>query len=284
MRVVFWDIETVAKKREELDALMPDDIKNPVLPYDLANPVVPNFEHGAMTDPVKLATWREKKVADFHSEHRAKVAKWTKDAESDRFKFYDRAALSATTCEVKLIGLRSVEIIPPSSPRAKQKEKVETFILCSEKIDGELAKEYGVVCFQDEARMLSQFWDMVHSWRTREGAFLMTGWNSNRFDIRIVRLRSAARRIRIKVPILGASGYPVADLWKDLMQDYACGDKQTYTSIGEAAKCLGIPGKKTDGGQFGKLWETDKRAALAYLRDDDLRLNEAIGRLLIPAF
>lgn len=284
MRVVFWDIETVAKPREQLDALLPEELKNPVLPYELANPVVPNFEHGGLKDPNKLAEWREKKVADFHAGVKSDIQKWNADIEKQKYKFYDRAALDPLTCEVKLIGLRSVEIIPPTKAKQKPKEKVATFILCAEKIDPELAREFDVVCFQNERDTLTTFWEMVHKWKTHDGGFFMCGWHTSKFDVWVTRVRSAVHRIGIPVQILSHSGYPVREIWTDLHDEYACGNRSLYASINEAAQCLGIPPKAKNGGQFGKLWETDKKAALSYLRDDDLRLTEAIGRALLGVF
>lgn len=289
MRVVFWDIETKDKPRTELEALLPDDLANPVMPYDLANPVVPkhdSFEHKGMSDPDKLKAWRDKKVLEWHSDHKEKITKWHCGVAEDRDKFYRKAALDPLTGVVKLIGMRIVEIIPPQSPRAKQKEKVSTVILCAERIDSDLAREFDVTTFDSEKAMLAQFWGMVYDWRKGQdtSALMMAGWNSNKFDLRFTRLRALANRVKVRVPITGANGYAVPYLWTDLMQEYNSGDKQAYTKITNAAKCLGIEGKELDGSQFGRLWDEDRRAALSYLRDDDLRLTEELGRIILPCF
>lgn len=278
MRVIYWDIETIARPAAEIEAMMPEDVRNPRMPHDLESPVVPTFEHKGMKDGPAKEEWRQKKAAEFHAEHQAKVAKWVKKAEGKKQAWIDEGALDPLTGTIALIGLHSIRY---SHASGVTPEDDGSLILCAEKLPAKLAKQFGCMCFDGEKPMLENFWQYLHRTRCQDDGTIIAGFHSNNFDVRFAVVRSAVNRVRPKVPVVEGP-YINRKLWVDLHDYYACGKREIYASINEVARALNLPTKEKDGGSFGQMWKEDKAGALAYLRDDDLRLTREIGEAFLP--
>ena len=66
----------------------------------------------------------------------------------------------------------------------------------------------------------------------------------------------------------------------DLRDAWQLGDRQARGSLDVIAKHLGVGTKNGNGADFAKLWQTDRKQALAYLKNDlelTARVAEALG-------
>jgi hypothetical protein len=160
--------------------------------------------------------------------------------------------------------------------RAKQLEmaalSAETArILCI----GILREESGVGFIYDdnEAALLTRTWEELGSYHDDEVFVTFCG---TRFDWPMLIRRSYVLGIRIPgfVPLDGR--------WKnnrhtDVAELWSAGDRTCTISLDRLSRLCGLPGKSSNGSEFGKLWVTDRKAALSYL-ENDLRLTEALWR------
>lgn len=274
---IYYDIETVAKESDELEELMPSDIKNPKMPWDLEHVQIPDFQtmvHGNLKDPQKIQEWRDKKAAEFHSEHKAKIEKWNAKCMEDRMKFIDGAALSAGLCRIKLVGFRKDEfstifISEPCHWSDQEQEALD-----------DLAKELEVYPCADEKDMLSCAWTFMDKQTEDDIVARFVGIHSNRFDLPMMKRRSWVNRVHIPLPTMRGS-YANPELFCDLNEVWASGDKGVYDGMSKIAQALGIEAEKSGSGErFGELWKRDRIAAILY-NNQDLIITEKIGEVLL---
>lgn len=250
-----WDIETVPLPDDQLQALMPEELRNPQMPYELERPVMPTFENRALKDPVKIDEWHNGKVREWQTSCKAAIEKWRAATMEAQLKFIDRAPLSAATGSIALIGMRELESQAVTIYAATADHKLlkldehRTMILCG-----------------TEENLIRQFWGRVEHLRKNDFMPLI-GIHSNRFDLPFVVRRSCINRVRIPVPITSGA-YIDRSLWCDLHERWQCGDRQEMISVDNLAKALGTQPKSGKGDVFWKLWRDDKQAAVQYLCDD----------------
>jgi len=138
--------------------------------------------------------------------------------------------------------------------------------------------ETTIIAGADESDTLTQTWarmeDAVRGGRT------IVGFNSNRFDIPFLTRRSWALGVNIPDGIYGARGYVNQIAFMDLMDEWACGDRQSSIRLDTLARFLGVGEKNGTGAAFAELWEIDRPKALEYLRNDILITARVAARLI----
>ncbi len=164
-----------------------------------------------------------------------------------RKEWIGRAALSAVTGRVLAIGWR---------------QDGQTTILCEE----------------HEAAMLIQLWAFVEA-AAREHRTVI-GFNSNRFDIPFLTRRSWVLGVPVPSGVYGARGYVNPTAFLDLMDEWACGDRQSTISLDTLSRFLGVGAKNGEGKFFSQILEEDRAQALAYLENDILMTLRVAERLL----
>ena len=104
------------------------------------------------------------------------------------------------------------------------------------------------------------------------------GWNIFGFDLPFLIRRAWILGIKVPSSILDPmSRYPIPDRFVDGMKLWQAGNfKASYTSLSNALKAVGLPGKP-DGSEFAKMWLEDKKKALAY-NEDELRSQAQLYR------
>ncbi len=138
--------------------------------------------------------------------------------------------------------------------------------------------ETTIIGEDDEAETLRRVWEMVAA-AGREGRTVV-GFNSNRFDIPFMTRRSWALGVDVPSGVYGARGYVNGLAFLDLMDEWACGDRQATIKLDTLAKFLGCGQKNGSGAEFAGLWETDRPKALEYLRNDILITVKVAARLI----
>jgi len=158
----------------------------------------------------------------------------------------DKAALSAITGKILCIGLS------------------ENFNACVLDGDG------------DEASLLREFWSHLDSVKEETaGAFIAFGYNTHSFDLPMLCRRSWLNGITI--PAWIRRGRYFHDAFIDLREVWQLGDRNESTGgLNGLAKAFGCGEKLGSGKHFGKLWNEDREAALAYALQD-IALTEAIA-------
>ncbi len=158
-----------------------------------------------------------------------------------KLRWIDRAALSPMTGRVICIGIRDLD---------------DSFVC----MDGG----------GDEAELLRQWTALVQQYKGEQ----FVGFNIHGFDLPFLMRRSW----RLGVKPCFRPGVDLRRLsdWTDLRTVWQMGDKQAEGSLDSIAKFFGIGEKGGSGKDFAGLWESDRDAAMEYLRND-IRLTHAIG-------
>ena len=130
-----------------------------------------------------------------------------------------------------------------------------------------------------ESDLLDEFWNYYDSLNNTKGQGRWIGFSSNDFDWPFIIQRSFINAIKTSVRI-DHRGYLPRTL-VDLRKLWQCGNKQSLGKLDSIAKAMGFGGKTGNGADFAKLYETDKTAALDYLRKD-LELTDKIAVRLLP--
>lgn len=138
--------------------------------------------------------------------------------------------------------------------------------------------ETTIIGEDDEATTLRETWKRIEdAARDRRGVI---GFNSNRFDIPFLTRRSWALGVEVPSGLYGARGYVNQTVFIDLMDEWACGDRQASIKLDTLAKFLGCGEKNGSGAEFAGLWETDRPKAIEYLRNDILMTVRVAARLV----
>ena len=133
-----------------------------------------------------------------------------------------------------------------------------------------------VIGHDDEARTLREFWGRCRGEMGR--VHQLVGFNVGQFDLPFLFRRSWKHRV--PVPFGYRRGRYWSDQVVDLREDWQLGDRQARGSLGSIAHHLAVGEKTGDGKGFAKLWQEDRAAALAYLRNDvelTVKVAEAMG-------
>ncbi len=135
---------------------------------------------------------------------------------------------------------------------------------------------------QSEEHGLNTVWLILSDAITRRNARII-GFNIKGFDLPFMVRRSLALGIAVPPSIWrpreryawGENVVDLLDVWKGLVgyrSEESC-------SLASVLSELGLPQKTGSGADFGKLWETDKVAALAY-NAQDLECERALAERL----
>ena len=187
-----------------------------------------------------------------------KVAAKIAEAEaSQRRDFFDKAALDPLTGRVVAIGMLVYE---------------ERGAWSEERGMGE--GRCVIIGHDDEAQTLREFWHYTQAEMGRMNP--MIGFNIFGFDLPFLFRRSWKRRVPI--PFGLRRGRYWGDQLIDLRDTWQLGDRQARGSLDSIAKHLGVGAKNGDGKAFAELWQSDRKQAEAYLRNDlELTAKIALG-------
>ena len=217
------------------------DIETGPLPEAELEVMLPAFDPaevktGNLKDPAKIA----EKIAEAEANHRRD--------------FFDKAALDPLTGRVVAIGVMVFDARGEHGP------------------DFSKSGRFAIIGHDDEARMLREFWDATRGQMGRLNP--LVGFNIFGFDLPFLFRRSWKHRVPI--PLGLRRGRYWSDHLIDLRDGWQLGDRQARGSLDSIAKHLGVGAKNGDGKAFAELWQSDRKQAEAYLRNDiDLSANVA---------
>ena len=112
--------------------------------------------------------------------------------------------------------------------------------------------------------MLREFWELTRGEMGRMNP--LVGFNIFGFDLPFLFRRSWKQRVAI--PFGLRRGRYWGDQLIDLRDTWQLGDRQARGSLDSIAKHLGVGAKNGDGKAFAGLWQSDRKQAEAYLRND----------------
>lgn len=126
---------------------------------------------------------------------------------------------------------------------------------------------------------------LIDAWNEIEGfaEHVITGFNIKGFDLPFMVKRSWILGVKVPRRIYNPlkPKYPWHENIVDLLDVYRCGEWQGKTGgLNQVCRVLGIEPNPGDGKDFGKLWATDKKAALLY-NAGDLRVSALVAERLI---
>jgi len=176
----------------------------------------------------------------------AKIAEKIAEAEANhRRDFFDKAALDPLTGRVIAIGMLDIE-----------------------------TDKFFIIGHDDEARTLTEFWAATRGEMGRNNPLI--GFNIFGFDLPFLIRRSWKHRVSIPFGI--RRGRYWSDQVCDLRDCWQLGDRQARGSLDTIARHLGVgakcvphgpmAGKPITGADFAGLWQTDRKSAESYLRND----------------
>lgn len=169
------------------------------------------------------------------------------DVESKRTAWYERATLNAFQSKVWAIGYSDGE-----------KTRLE---------------HYEDPSAESESDLIARFYEAI------QGVDRLCGYNIFGFDIPYIIRRSYALGISVPAPLRQRKYW--ADKFIDLMDYWVLGthrvEQHNRISLGNFAKHLGFEGKNGKGSDYWRLYQTDRPAALDYLRRDVELLTEIWG-------
>lgn len=258
---ILLDIETVSLPLADLEAVMPDHIRNPQLPEYLKIPDPPDLTKCPKYsgDTVKQEAW----IAEAKSKHEIKLAIeekvfWDK-AKEQRVAFIEKAALDPRTATVKLIGLRDTLT-------------GETTIMAHEPrndFDQALA-ELGVDVRATEKGILESFFALLISSMeasVADNENILCGYYIKEFDLPFLHKRAWANRIPQR-PIYRKGRYWSSEI-VDLYEEWGFGERYVASGgLDGLARFLGVPTKTGTGFAFGELYAKDPSEGVAYLVND----------------
>lgn len=234
--MIVWDIETEALPLDQIEHFLPPfELPAELPPFDPST-----VKYGNVKDEAK----RAEKLKEAISAHEATKARWPEQvAEAKKLHvdgFLEKAALSATTARVLVIGYYSVE---------KDKVVID---------DGK----------GDESKLIVNFWKQYQTCRAAPKK--MVGLNIFDFDLPFLMRRSWMLDIDVPATIRNSGRY-FDNVFIDLRREWLCGQQfnSCPSNFDAIAKALGTPGKNgQSGADFARLWHEDRNAAIEYLSQD----------------
>lgn len=212
------------------------DIETGPLPEAELEAMLPAFDPaevktGNLKDPAKIAD----KIAEAEANHRRD--------------FFDKAALDPLTGRVVAIGVKvfdaSGEVLADGHQYFSN-------------------GRFSIIGHDDEARTLREFWDATRGQMGRLNPLI--GFNIFGFDLPFLFRRSWKHRVAI--PFGLRRGRYWSDQLVDLRDVWQLGDRQARGSLDSIAKHFDVGSKNGDGKAFAELWQSDRKSAEAYLRND----------------
>jgi hypothetical protein len=170
-------------------------------------------------------------------------AKIAESEASHKDDFIKRAALSAITGRVLAVGIRNGEA-------------------------------FDIVHGSDEISILRHFWEVYENNHLHGFA----GFNIFGFDLPFMVRRSW--KLGVTIPASVREGRYWGRFFHDLMDAWCLGNREQRASLDSICKHLGIGCKSGSGADFAALYETDQKAALAYL-ENDLLLTAKLAAVLL---
>lgn len=123
----------------------------------------------------------------------------------------------------------------------------------------------------DESQLIRDIWNHLE---LRDGNEQFVTFCGHRFDFPFIMRRSIALGVPVPVWFPRDGRFP-RHAFCDLAELWQCGDRAESISLDRLSCLCGLPGKNGSGADFARLWGTDRKAALGYLRRD-LELTLAI--------
>ena len=208
---------------------------------------------GNLKDPAKIA----EKIAEAEANHRRD--------------YFDKAALDPLTGRVVAIG---VMVFDASGEAGPDFSKFDSAAQPSPGLrppspvpTGEGQRKGGrfsIIGHDDEARTLREFWETTRGEMGRLNP--LVGFNIFGFDLPFLFRRSWKHRLAI--PFGLRRGRYWSDQLVDLRDVWQLGDRQARGSLDSIAKHFDVGAKNGDGKAFAELWQSDRKQAEAYLRND----------------
>jgi hypothetical protein len=212
------------------------------LVFDIEAGPLPETELAAMMpafDPAEVKTGNLKDPA--------KIVEKIAEAEaSHRRDFTERAALDPLTGRVVAIGVMAYEARGEQPPPFGK------------------GGRFSIIGHVDEAQTLREFWELTRGEMGRTNP--MIGFNIFGFDLPFLFRRSWKHRVA--VPFGLRRGRYWGDQLIDLRDYWQLGDRQARGSLDSIAKHLGVGAKNGEGKAFAELWQSNRKQAEAYLRND----------------
>lgn len=216
-------------------------------------PLFFDIETGPLSDEQLQAVYHEKTLEEFSAtcDKRWKpdtvAVKYEEYKASDWSKFVGKAALSATTGRVLLIGVLH-------------------------------ADKFLCIGRDDEKTNLEEFWGLIDTAIASKQR--MIGHNSNSFDLPFLVRRSWL--LGVPMPREIRHGRYWNPLFLDTMEAWSFGARE-YTSLNDIGRFFGVGQKSTEGGvsgaQFAKFWHgtPEQRQLAVDYNEQDLRMTAAIA-------
>ena len=240
--ITVFDIETQPLPEDELRKWLPefDEGKYPVPAFDASE-----VKLGNLKDEAKKTAKIEEEFLKFKSRYEQAVEARRVARDNHYTDFHSRAALSAVTGRVVVIGL------------------------CAE--DGTCS----VIHEDTESRILRQFWALFRQHevsRQKTGRSCLAGVNIFSFDLPFLVRRSWMLQVTVPRGVVDltsrwANWSPV---FVDLRRVWQLGDAQASSSFDLIGRAMGTGGKVEGhhGKSFSQLWESDRDRALQYVAND----------------
>jgi hypothetical protein len=125
---------------------------------------------------------------------------------------------------------------------------------------------YVIAYDKDESAVLRQFWDLFRT--SNAAGFKMIGFNIFGFDLPFLIRRSWFHSVAVPKNIMSSGGRYWCDTFVDLMVQWRCGSYREFIGLDALSRFLGVGAKNGNGELFYRLWDTDRKAAISYLRND----------------
>jgi predicted PolB exonuclease-like 3'-5' exonuclease len=128
--------------------------------------------------------------------------------------------------------------------------------------------------YTTERAMIEAFWAAMAA-ELRAGNTLV-GFCCKSFDLPFLIRRSFKHGLQVPACIWNNTNRYFSDQIVDIANKWSCGsrDPRDWIGLDALAKFLGVGAKTGTGKDFAALWDTDRDAAIAYLRND-LQLTKA---------
>lgn len=246
--VTILDIETIAQDKEQILAKLP--------PWDEAEArtrVPKNYKLGPA-----ISGWLEMDQADHGKD------------------ILERAALLPEYATTAIVGLMRSDSV------------TEQIVCYDDKLGALKEVQFQDVFFQEnEADVLNMALDTMDCILRNSG--IITGYCIKSFDLPFLIKRSWLLGVKVPRRIFNpVARYPLSEQIVDLRDVWNAGRREDAAKrirLDDVLAACGLPPKTGDGKDFGKLWESDRAAALEYSRNDLLverTLAERLGIIHEP--